>query len=99
MYIFMSPVLSSHHVTYTLLPDAATSCISERPFVELLMFIFSPNVFPPSLDALNNISRLPVLLLSQATYTLSPDVAIGTNELSFFLAASVCCTMSCCNVG
>src|SRR5829696_39115 len=53
----------SHHVTYTLFPDAAISASSESASVVLLRFILSPKVTPLSVDALNITSIFPVLLL------------------------------------
>src|SRR5919202_3402883 len=69
----------SHHVTYTLFPAAAICGLSESMPVELLKFILGPNVLPPSVEALNIISKSAVvLLLGHATNTLLfPDVAIG----------------------
>ncbi len=75
--------LRSHHVTYTLLPDAAISASCELDFGVLLKFILLPNVLPPSVDALNITSSFPVLLDHHTMYTLlSPDVAIGAHDLS-----------------
>jgi hypothetical protein len=73
--------LRSHHVTNTLSPDASICASCESALVELLRFILSQNVFPPSLDALNNTSSLtPVLFegcVVHTTYSLSPELTIG----------------------
>src|SRR5919206_3658670 len=68
----------SHHVTYTLLPAAAISASCESDLGVLLKFILLSNVLPPSVEALNITSSLPVLLDHHETYTfLSSEVAIG----------------------
>src|SRR5919109_3613817 len=73
----------SHHVTITLAPSASISTSSDSAAVVLLRFILSPNVCPPSFEALNITSSLPfsVLLVHQATYTLSPVIATGAKNL------------------
>lgn len=49
-----------------------------RPTQRLLLrLILSVNVAPPSVEALNITSSLPVLFVHHAMYVLSPDVAIG----------------------
>src|SRR5215217_7415622 len=52
----------SHQLTYTLLSEAAICASCDSELAELLKFILSPNVFPPSVEALNIISSFPVLL-------------------------------------
>jgi hypothetical protein len=71
----------SHHDTYTFLPSAPIDGSTESTLVELLRLILGPNEFPPSVDALNIISKFSVvLLLDQVMYTLFRDVAIGAKN-------------------
>src|SRR5919204_5727551 len=53
--------LLSHHVTYTLFPcaSAATCALFDTIPFELLRFILSPHVLPPSVEALKNTSQSP----------------------------------------
>src|SRR5215212_12134866 len=54
--------LRSHQLTYTLLSDAAICASCDSLLLELLRLILSPNVLPPSVEALNITSSFPVLL-------------------------------------
>jgi hypothetical protein len=81
------PVLLSHHVTYTLSPDAAILASSERPLA-LLRLILSSKVSPPSVLFAKNTSQLPVLLSHHVTYTLSPDAVIGAKNTGTIFACS-----------
>ncbi len=49
---------ASHQDTPTFLPSAAISTLGESASVVLLRFILSPDVCPPSIDALNITSLL-----------------------------------------
>src|SRR5918992_950894 len=54
----------SHHETNTLLsPTASISAVCDSASVELLRLILSPNVCPPSFEALNITSQFPDLFV------------------------------------
>src|SRR5215218_5864657 len=55
--------LVSHHDTYTFLPAATISAFCDSASVELLRLILSPNVCPPSVEALNITSQFSDLLV------------------------------------
>src|ERR671921_53217 len=86
-YTSLVPVLLSHHVTYTLSPDAAILESSERP-IALLKLMVLPNVSPLSVLLAKKTSQLPVLLSHHVTYTLSPDAAIGAKNSGTNLVCS-----------
>jgi hypothetical protein len=86
-YTSLVPVLLSHHVTYTLSPDAAILESSERP-IALLKLMALSNVSPLSVLLAKKTSQLPVLLSHHVTYTLSPDAAIGAKNSGTNLVCS-----------
>jgi hypothetical protein len=74
------PGVSSIHTTYTLLPDTAIAGLDKNALVWLKLIVL-PNVAPPSVLLLYNISKFPDDLSAHTTYTLFPDTAIaGTSE-------------------
>jgi hypothetical protein len=87
--------LLSHHVTFTLFPFAVIFALSDLTPLELLRFIFSPKVCPPSVDVLNIISESPAsdsALVHHTTYMFCPEVAIRISggriaNLPFVLAS------------
>ena len=73
--------MSSSHVTYTLLPEAAI-CGSERnSSIVTQVYWMYQKLVPLLLLAAKKISLLPGVSSSHVTYTLLPDVAIcGSKE-------------------
>jgi hypothetical protein len=65
-------------VANTLSPDVSMFASTDSELVELLRLIFSPNVFPVSVEALNITSLFPVLLSHQAisAYFLKPQIQV-----------------------
>ena len=54
---------TSHYDMYTVFPSASIDGSIESNLVELLRLIFGLNVLPSSVDALNIISKFPLVLL------------------------------------
>ena len=91
-----TPVLLVHHVTYTLLPDAAISVFWSTTFPlfgALNIIIF--NVLPPSVLFAKNTFQCPVSLFAHAINTLFPDVAMGAARIVASILGDVPGRVSC----